>query len=74
MEVYNFEGKTASGGVALSMYNTTEVCITVTVTLRMVTNNEVIVFAVNHWFRVLLLRVLAEQEMATLFEYQKHYS
>ena len=25
MEVYNFEGKTASGGVALSMYNTEEV-------------------------------------------------
>jgi isocitrate dehydrogenase len=26
MEVFNFEGKTASGGVALSMYNTEEVC------------------------------------------------
>lgn len=25
LEVYNFEGKTASGGVAVSMYNTKEV-------------------------------------------------
>lgn len=27
LEVYNFDGKTASGGVALSMYNTEEVLI-----------------------------------------------